>query len=220
MEKNERTVPVQSVLSNPRQTGVKGRPVVGKKPLVIPQVPAQEQKRSQPKEELVDPNLLSDEEVARQLAVVAPTVVSDEDLKLVEVQNKRTNAIKKLLNFSQTMTKEIEIAGSTFLFKVASVPEMVHIGNIANNMPEGERTGFNVRTLNAAGAIVSVDGVSLEEIYEGPLNDLILQRYSILKTWNPVILEMVLDCHSKMMSDIREENTPVFLRPAKTDTKG
>lgn len=215
MEKNDRTIPIQSPLSGPRGVS-KSRPVIGKKPLVIPQAPVALQES---KKETVDANMLTDEEVAAQLAALAPQV-SAEDQSVLDLQNKRTNTIQKLLSFSQTMTREIEIAGSKFLFKIPSVPEMVHVGNIANNLSEADRTGLNIRTLNASGSLVSVDGVALEDIYEGPLNDLILQRYSVLKSWNPIILEMVLDCHLKMMNDIREENTPVFLRQPKTDTKG
>lgn len=229
MDPKERVAPaIQTSLTKPRpviQAPKKREPNmdrVVKKPLVIPN--AAEGRRLNPagsvakQEETKSYDDMTEEDIAAAIAAIAP-VQPEEDKGAVELESKRARTLRKLLSFSEPTTKVVRIADSDFKFKVLSVSESIHVQNIIDNLDQHEKTVFSVNLMQVAAALQSVDDVAVEELFVGSLNDVVLQRYSLMKTWSPVLLDMVIESYKKLMKDLREEATPDFLRAPKMDIK-
>ena len=138
-----------------------------------------------------------------------------------KIESRKNDVINKLLLFTQPMYKSVEISGMQFRFKILNPSDAAHVARIFNAMPEEEQTLTRSRILNLAAALVDVDGVSLESIYQGGLSrDIVLMRYSELMKWSNPVLNGVLSAYDKLLEDLKQEYMPDFLKQPKKESTG
>lgn len=189
--------------------------VKNQKPVVLP-------KPSKMKE-------LSDEEVIDAINKIAPispeasvsAINNSPDPALAAAQAARASTVHKLLSFAQPVIKKVKIHDMEFSFKMLSPSESTHISNILMNFPENDRTIFRTRILQAAAALVDVNGVALESLHDGTFEkDVVLMRYHEMMKWTLPVVESVIDAYETIVRNVRQEFKADFLDQAKTATTG
>lgn len=171
-------------------------------------------KESEGKEIPVHNVMPPDEEAAymKQMSEIANSTPPPEELAskppiddvFVEQELKKKAALEKLVMFKQPTLKKVDIGGVEFTFKLLNVKENAAVYKMIKELPQEEQISKTSVVLLAA-ALVSADGIKIEDTYSGPsgITDPIMQRYYELSNWNMPIINAL----TKALNEFNNETT-------------
>jgi len=152
-----------------------------------------------------------------QQAQTAPTAVQNGipgimDDKAVQANLDRKKVFEKLVLFREDHTVEIELAGLKFLLKLLNANDNSYVLKYIKTVPPDEQVSkLSIMVLSAA--MVSVNGIKLEEVYSGPpeITEPVLMRYYELNQWHSPVITALSNEYYKFQSSVEKEYTKDFL---------
>ena len=150
-----------------------------------------------------------------------PTVDMNEVLNdpVMEKQEERRKAFEKITLFRQAFTKDVVIKDSTFVLKILNANDNDAIFERVMELTENEQI-TRTPVMILAASLVSVNGIKVEELYEGePTDDVLYKKYHEISRWPSPLTKSLTRAYNDFSESMEKEFTVPFLdKSPKTDT--
>jgi len=187
-----------------------------------PQPPQQEQRVSTVLN-AEDEAAMFEQEMAEVAAVTQaqPEVTMDQVLHdpIMEQENDKRKALEKILLFRKAYTKEITIKESVFRIKILNANDNDAIFERVMQLTENEQVSRTPIMILAA-ALIDVNGIPVEELYEGEETpDVLYKKYYEISRWPAPLTKSLTRAYNQFSTDMDKEFSAPFLDESpKTDT--
>lgn len=170
-----------------------------------------------------DEAVLFEQEMAEveQVTKSQPEVTMEQVLHdpFMEQEEEKRKALEKILLFRKPFTKNIIIKDSTFTLKILNANDNDAIFERVMQLNENEQVSRTpIMVLSAA--LMSVNGIPIEDLYEGePNDDILYKKYYEISRWPAPLTKALTRAYNEFSTNMDKEFSAPFLEESpKTDT--
>ena len=137
-----------------------------------------------------------------------------------EKELEKKNVLEKILLFRQPYVKVVTIKGVKFSLKILNANDNDAVFEKLLALKQSEQMSRSPVMILAA-AIMDIDGVKIEDLYDGPddIEDLLLKKYYEVSRWPSPLTKSLTRAYNKFSENLDKEFDNDFLDESpKTDT--